>query len=261
MLHAGQGDLRAALEEFSAEQTQSLMMGEHALSGLVSGWAIATRARLGQLDDARASFAELSAERAAWGEIRNATAVLHLAEGSPAAALSMLADVLNGVAPVVHDFTLVESHLLAARAHAQLADHRSANAAVENALAAAEADRLILPFVMTGSRDLLEGLPRHETAHAALLRDVLDVCKGASITRTDGPSLPPTQELTETELRVLRFLPTNLSRSQIAHELYVSVNTVNTHVRNIFAKLDARTRSTAVDRARELRLLSSTAVH
>ena len=73
--------------------------------------------------------------------------------------------------------------------------------------------------------------------------------------------MPPAQELTETELRVLRFLPTNLSRSQIARELYLSVNTVNTHVRNIFAKLDARTRSTAVDRARELRLLSSSVVH
>jgi LuxR family maltose regulon positive regulatory protein len=157
MLHAGQGDLRAALEEFSAaEQTQSLMVGEHALYGLVAGWAIATRARLGQLDDARTSLVELSADQAARGEIRNATAVLHLAEGSPAAALGVLADVLNGVARVVHDFTLVESHLLAARAHAQLADHRSAYAAVENALAAAEADRLILPFVMTGSRDLLD---------------------------------------------------------------------------------------------------------
>jgi LuxR family maltose regulon positive regulatory protein len=162
---------------------------------------------------------------------------------------------------VVHDFTLVESHLLAARAHAQLADHRSANAAVENALAAAEADRLILPFVMTGSRDLLDDLPRYETAHAALLRDVLDVFSGSPITRLAAPWLPPAQELTETELRVLRFLPTNLSRSQIARELYLSVNTVNTHVRNIFAKLDARTRSTAVDRARELRLLSSSVVH
>jgi len=56
---------------------------------------------------------------------------------------------------------------------------------------------------------------------------------------------------------VLRYLPTNLSRSEIARELYVSVNTVNTHVRNIYAKLGARDRSAAVRRARELRLLSS----
>ena len=69
--------------------------------------------------------------------------------------------------------------------------------------------------------------------------------------------MPPLQELTETELRVLRFLPTNLSRSEIARELYLSVNTVNTHVRNIYAKLEAGDRSAAVERARELRLISS----
>jgi LuxR family maltose regulon positive regulatory protein len=67
---------------------------------------------------------------------------------------------------------------------------------------------------MTGTGELLEALPRHETAHAALLTDVLDVVHGAS-------------------------LP------------------ANTHVRNIYAKLQARDRSSAVQRARELRLLSA----
>jgi LuxR family maltose regulon positive regulatory protein len=46
-------------------------------------------------------------------------------------------------------------------------------------------------------------------------------------------------------------------RPEIARELYVSINTVNTHIRNIYAKLDARSRSAAVQRARELRLLST----
>jgi LuxR family maltose regulon positive regulatory protein len=262
MLRTSHGNLPAALEEFTAaEQIQSLMAGEQALSGLVRGWAIATRARLGRLDEARASLLEWSDEPAGSGEMRNATAALHLAERNPTAALDTLADVLNGQAPVIHDFTLLESHLLAARAHAELADHRSANAAVERALAGAEADRLIFPFVMTGSLDLLEGLLRHETAHAALLVDVLDVLRGSSMIRRSGPGLPPIQELTETELRVLRFLPTNLSRPEIARELYLSVNTVNTHVRNIYAKLDARDRSFAVDRARELRLLSAGVIH
>jgi LuxR family maltose regulon positive regulatory protein len=59
---------------------------------------------------------------------------------------------------------------------------------------------------------------------------------------------------------VLRFLPTNMSRTEIARELYLSVNTVNTHMRNIYAKLDARDRSTAVERARELRLIDSSSV-
>jgi LuxR family maltose regulon positive regulatory protein len=54
----------------------------------------------------------------------------------------------------------------------------------------------------------------------------------------------------------LRYLPTNLTRPEIAGELYVSINTVNTHIRNIYSKLGARDRSAAVQRARELRLIS-----
>ena len=55
---------------------------------------------------------------------------------------------------------------------------------------------------------------------------------------------------------MLRFLPTNLTRPEIAAELFVSVNTVNTHIRKIYAKLQARDRSSAVRRARELQLLA-----
>ena len=56
---------------------------------------------------------------------------------------------------------------------------------------------------------------------------------------------------------MLRYLPTNLSRPEIASELSVSPNTVNTHLRSIYAKLGVRDRSSAVQRARELRLLSA----
>jgi LuxR family transcriptional regulator, maltose regulon positive regulatory protein len=55
---------------------------------------------------------------------------------------------------------------------------------------------------------------------------------------------------------VLRYLPTNLSRPEIAGELSVSTNTVNTHVRSIYAKLQVGDRAAAVQRARELRLLT-----
>jgi hypothetical protein len=60
---------------------------------------------------------------------------------------------------------------------------------------------------------------------------------------------------------VLRFLPTNLSRSEIAAELSVSLNTIGTHLRRIYAKLGADDRSAAVQRARELRLLSAERTH
>ena len=62
-------------------------------------------------------------------------------------------------------------------------------------------------------------------------------------------------ELSESELAVLRLLPTELSNREIGEELYVSVNTVKTHVRSIYAKLRARSREQAVGRAREIGLL------
>ena len=56
---------------------------------------------------------------------------------------------------------------------------------------------------------------------------------------------------------MLRYLPTNLSRPEIATELSISANTVNTHIRSIYAKLQVGDRSSAVRRARELRLLAT----
>ena len=65
------------------------------------------------------------------------------------------------------------------------------------------------------------------------------------------------EELSPGELRVLRYLPTNLSRPEIAGQLSVSPNTVNAHIRSIYAKLQVSDRSSAVRRARELRLLAA----
>ena len=103
-------------------------------------------------------------------------------------------------------------------ARRELGDQRAANQAAERALALAEPDRLVLPFAMTGSAGLLEELPRHETAHAALLADILDVLHGASPAAGNQPP-PDVEELSPGELRVLRYLPTNLSRPEIAGEL------------------------------------------
>jgi LuxR family maltose regulon positive regulatory protein len=223
----------------------------------VTGWLLATQARLGMTGQARAALAALDDERAGSGEIRNARAVICLAEGNPAAALAAVADVLDGTAPVQGDVTVMEAHLLAGLAHRELGDQRAASQTAEHALALAEADRLILPFAMTGSAGLLEALPRHQTAHAALLADILDVLHGSSPAAKDQSSSPPAEELSPAEVRVLRYLPTNLSRPEIAGELSVSPNTVNAHIRSIYAKLQVRDRSSAVRRARELRLLAA----
>jgi LuxR family maltose regulon positive regulatory protein len=258
ILHAGRGRRHEALEDFgAAEHLASQLEGSQALASQVTGWLLATQARLGLPGEARASLAALDDERASSGEIRNARAVICLAEGDPAGALGAVRDVLDGTAPVLGYVTVVEADLLAGLAYRELGDQRAANQAAERALALAESDRLVLPFAMTGSRELLEALPRHETAHAALLADILDVLHGSSPAAKEQSSLPPTEELSPGELRVLRYLPTNLSRPEIAGELSVAPSTVSTHVRSIYAKLQVRDRSSAVQRARELRLLAA----
>ena len=257
LLHGGRGRHHEALQEFGmAEHLRSQMEGSHARASRMTGWLLATQARLGMTGEARALLAALDDERASSGEIRNARAVICLAEGDPAGALAAVAGVLDGTAPVLGS-TVMEAHLLAGLAHRELGDQRAANQAAERALALAEPDRLVLPFAMAGSAGLLEALPRHETAHAALLADILDVLHGSSPAAKEQSSLPPAEELSPGEIRVLRYLPTNLSRPEIAGELSVSPNTVNAHIRSIYAKLQVRDRSSAVRRARELRLLAA----
>jgi len=257
MLQACRGRHHEALPEFrAAEYLGSQLADSHALANQVTSWVLATQARLGRPGEARAALAVLADERVGSGEIRNARAVIALAEGDPAGALDAVRGVLDGTAPVIGYVTVVEAQLLAGLAHHELGDLRARNQAVERALALAESDRLVLPFAMTGSRELLEALPRHETAHAALLADILDVLHGSS-PAADQPPPPDAEELSPGELRVLRFLPTNLSRPEIAGQLSVSPNTVSTHIRSIYAKLGVRDRSAAVQRARDLRLLSA----
>ena len=258
LLHAGRGRHHQALEEFgAAEDLASQLAGSQALGSRTTRWLPATRARLGMTGEARALLAALDEEQAGSGEIGNARAVIRLAEGDPAGALRAVQPVLDGTAPVLGDVTLMEANLLAGLAHRELGDQNAANQAAERALALAESDRLILPFAMTGAGELLKALPRHETAHAALLAGILDVLHGSPPAATEESSLPPSEELTPGELRVLRYLPSNLSRPEIASELSLSPNTVNAHVRSIYAKLEVRDRSAAVQRARQLRLLAA----
>jgi LuxR family maltose regulon positive regulatory protein len=258
MLHVGRGQHESALEDFSAAaRAHSLLTGVHAHGPRITGWLATTQARLGMLEEARATLAEFSAQPGRMGTIHNARAVICMAEGDHATALDLLEGAQDVTPPVGPSFTLVETHLLAGRAHLYLGDRTAASASAEAALAAAEPDRLIFPFAMTEAGELLDAMPRHHTGHGALVADIVDLLRGAPMPSSDRGRLSPQDELSPSELRVLRYLPTNLTRPEIARELCVSVNTVNTHIRNIYSKLAARDRSAAVQRARELRLLAT----
>ena len=254
MLHAGRGERQSALEALTAAvRVQSLLTGVHILAPVIAEWL----ARLGMPDEARATLDEFSAEHEWVDAVDLARAAISLAEGEPATAIALLGDVQRMTPPPgAPAYGLVEAHVLAALAHLALGDRDAAAAGAENALAAAEPDRLIFPFAINHAGELLDVLPRHQTAHSALLADVVDLLQGAPAPRLGRDGLRQPEALSPSELKVLRLLPTNLTRPEIARELHVSVNTVNTHIKNIYSKLGARDRSSAVQRARELRLLS-----
>jgi LuxR family maltose regulon positive regulatory protein len=259
-LHVGEGRLGEALGDFrAAARLQDVLATGHALTGPARVSIAQMQLRMGDTTGARATVASLTERDHEFGEARTALAALRLADGDQRAAIEVLAPVLDGTLPVVRAGTVIQALILDAVARDQLGDRVAAERDVERGLDVAEPDSLVLPFVMVPARDILERHPRHRTAHAALLADLLSVLGGSSLPPRGHELATPPEPLSESELRVLRFLPSNLSASEIAGQLYVSTSTVKTHMRHIYEKLDAHRRTEAVDRARELGLLGPSA--
>ena len=262
MQHVGQGRLDETLAALhAAEQCQAMLVTTHALTLQTRQFLVHTQLRLGDTDAARATLAGFSSEDRGWGEAAVATAALHLADGDARAAVDVLAPVLAGHAPVLLESSVVHALLLDAIAQDRLGRPLAREADIERALDLAESDVHIFPFVMTPARELLERHPRHRTAHAALLSEILDVLAGSAPRMRAAESPPLQDELSESELRVLRYLPSNLSAPEIASELYLSTSTVKTHLLHIYTKLDVHRRTEAVERARELGLLTPLSAH
>ena len=259
-LYVGEGRLGEALGEFrAAARLQDMLATSHALTGPARVSIAQTQLRMGDVNGARATVASLTERDHEFGEARTALAAIRLAEGDDTAAVEALAPVLDGTLPVVRAGTVIQALMLDAVARDELGDRVTAERDIERALDIAEPDSLIFPLIVVPARDLLERHPRHRTAHAALLADLLSVLGGASLPARSREPVTSPEPLSASELRVLRFLPSNLSAGEIASELYVSTSTVKTHMRHIYEKLDAHRRTEAVDRARELGLLGPSA--
>jgi DNA-binding CsgD family transcriptional regulator len=94
-----------------------------------------------------------------------------------------------------------------------------------------------------------------EAEALAILAECADHGRLAGIAAAIAPAAPPRDVLSPSERAVLRMLPSGLSQREIGAELFLSVNTVKTHCRNIYAKLHAGSRDEAVARAHDLGLL------
>jgi LuxR family transcriptional regulator, maltose regulon positive regulatory protein len=211
--------------------------------------------RLGETEHAEQALARFDDHDREVGELRIVLAVVRLTQDDPHAATAALAPVLDGSAPLICPAWLAQAFLLEAIARDAFGDEEAAGRALERALDLAEPDGALLPFLLHPVPGLLRRHARYRTAHPALIADILSLLAGRTPARPPGPR-PPLEALSDSEVRVLRYLPTNLPASRIAGELYVSHNTVRTHIRHLYAKLGTHTRAEAVARARDLGLLA-----
>jgi len=244
------GDLAGAHRALSAARA------DRSLPPLVEGWLAIAEADLhtarGDAAGARVLLGPVSTKQPSGAA---ALARSHLRAGDPAAAARALPpwDDLEAAVPLA---VRVDAGLLAAIAARRAGDHRRAARDLEAVLGWVGPEGFRRAFTRGGTdaRDLLAAHLDAGTAHWPLVADLVAAMPPPAA--ADPPPSPETGEtLTERELTVLRYLQSMLSTVEIAGELSLSVNTVKTHVRNIYRKLSATRRREAVRRGRELRLI------
>jgi LuxR family maltose regulon positive regulatory protein len=197
---------------------------------------------------------------------------LDSAEAKASAALAASSDRV-----VVEHFVAMMAHLAHGRARELRGDLAGAEDALRRALELARrgAGKLEVAYALLALARL-HRLRGDAPAARTLVRDAARELEGCADTGTVGEWLEESRrefrlaprglssreegpgdgdELTERELTVLRLLPTALTQREISAALYISLNTVKTHARGIYRKLDAGGREEAVARGRELGLI------
>ena len=247
-------DALAALR--AAERLAGLLAAPHVLVPRARAFLLLALVRFGETERAEEALADLEERERECGEVRIAAAELRLAQEDPHAATAALAPVLDGSARAEPSPAfLILAFALEASARDALGDPATAGRALERALDLAEPNGTLTAFLLHPAPGLLERHARHRTSHAALIGEILSLA-GRTPAPPPAAQEPPLEPLTDSEIRVLRYLPTNLSMPEIASELYVSRHTVKTHGRHLYAKLGTHRRSDTVARARALGLLA-----
>jgi LuxR family maltose regulon positive regulatory protein len=237
---------------------------------------ILTRARSGwpvpAWLDQQLSLAE-SRARAAAGDVRGALAAVGRAGDSAEAAVTLAyARAVAGdgdaaarvLAPVLAasarpaDRVRLRAWLTDARLRYASGDAAHGRRALASALRLAEREQLRLPFVLERGwlGPVLRRDPELVNTYRRLLTPILGHDQLPAPVKAPGQApVLMVEPLTERELEVLTHVSGMLNTAEVADEMYISVNTVKTHLRNIYRKLAAEHRNEAVRRARQLELI------
>jgi LuxR family maltose regulon positive regulatory protein len=161
-----------------------------------------------------------------------------------------------------HVYLLIEMRLWRALLFKRKGDKAAALAELKSALALAEPGGFISIFVGKGKpvADMLEEIVAVKKRHHDVAREGFSLSYAKKIGSAFQAVTPPKIEglmdpISDRELEVLRLIEAGLSNREIADKLFISLNTVKTHTKNINSKLDVNSRTRAVARAKELKLL------
>ena len=179
-----------------------------------------------------------------------------LAAGNPEAARRALATPRT-VAAAAPDYARVEAWLVDARLSYRAEDRVRGRRSLEHALRLATAEQVRLPFIM--ERAWIRPVLRRDPALARAYQSVLepDVISARLVPSPQPGDAEPliVEQLSQREREVIRYMSDMMSTAEIAAEMYISVNTVKTHLKSIYRKLAAAHRREAVRRARQLHLV------
>jgi len=159
-------------------------------------------------------------------------------------------------------YMMIEMQLCRILIFTRKADKSAALAELKSALSLAEPGGLIMMFVSKGEpvADLLEEIVAvkkrdHDVSRAGFslsyAQKILSIFKVVAPPKIEGLMDP----ISEREMEVLHLIAAGLSNREIAEKLFISLNTVKSHTKNINSKLDVNNRTRAVARAKELGLL------
>jgi LuxR family maltose regulon positive regulatory protein len=243
-----------AVERYSESVVTKHTVSARGRSLVLNAWLTA-----GKTKEVEKGLAELDETVRNTGDIRVVAAALGMAQNNPERAKEEVAPIIAGSAPMTWAIWSISALLLDAVARDSLQDFEGGHRALELALDMAEPKSALLPFLLYPAPELLRRHARSHTSHGPLISKILNFQGQRQRPAATEPQAI-TEPLSEAERRILRYLPTNLSVREIADQTYLSANTVKTHMRHLFGKLDVHRRSDAVDRARDLGLIAPSAL-